>query len=720
MTEHTRKFLIINCLTVFFIALFFGFSVNAKAQTEYTAESFKIHNEVSMRLPADSTQEEYGLRFLATIGKDDYEGLQDSYHAVKYGFLFAPLDVLNEDKTNLAIGYTGADALEEHTDGAVHADDNFFVNKEVTPVLGNYGYENEYSFFGSIVDIKENNVSRPFSARAYYATQSEEDGEWQYTYSDVTSRAIYTVATYALNSGTEYPADAVEYMKDIVERVNAVYTDVSVTVEGGTGENGQFMLGDKLTVKGYVSRTDGEETKTLEACPAVTTAAAASGEGDQDVTTGMLSETDEPNVYTIERIGKFSLIADFGNGVTAQTDVNNQTQLTVLGAEGENETIINDSSVAEIVYYGDHAYSYNDFYDVKNTEVWKYSLVEGAAYEQWHSGFNFSDAVVKHMKAETYLYMDVLLPRTSESDNFYMSYSGDKGISYLYETSSENSGYRQQTAKGNRVARYFDSEGVELDTVRRGEWMRLAFCFRHDMTRIAGDWTFFGVVSGLSEIYFSNMILSTEPLEDVAAGAKITVADDKEIALSGDEFSVWNAQGVSSEFPEFENIHGKAAAYEFSSTATGSGDRVTIFKNAGSAPAPLRSGDKLYLRFDMYFETLDSAAALPEIALQITDRADTTSDVFQIIKTGGLGDSISAGIITGRILDETGAEVGSVAANQWYTVEIEFSRSFTVTDNDAWANFFFLRGGGAEWFAADGNHLYFADFCVSNYSEKVN
>ena len=149
-----------------------------------------------------------GIRFRATITSDVYGGLEanSDYENVSYGMIIAPADFVDADDEMNVDGWTVKVNEEEVSvkkyEGTLETDVKYFQMATVTPKYNKVS--GLYEIYGAFVGVLEENYARDFTVRAFICA----DGE--YKYSAQTSRNVYTVATYSMESGANEGNDAAE------------------------------------------------------------------------------------------------------------------------------------------------------------------------------------------------------------------------------------------------------------------------------------------------------------------------------------------------------------------------------------------------------------------------------------------------------------------------------------------------------------------------------
>ncbi len=310
--KMTKKILTGVCALAFSLSVAAGISLaetkasadNATLQAQ--ASTFAIKEGAAVRIT-----DPYGIRYTATISKDNYDTIASSYESVEYGVLICPTDLL----AGKTLDFDTRDGL---VPGNAAAGEIEFGYVKATPILDEK--TNVYTLKGSLVGIKEENLSRPFTGKAYIkATDAE--GNVSYAYTSDESRAIYTVATYAVNDPDETEKaklDAVvegvaqtprAYLESVINKVQTVYGNPEITVTSSNAETAEYNIlngGDKITVSGKVSKTVGDVTRTLDACPTITA----------DASSGITLEQTSPTEYIVRGTNKtgFNLNATIGTG----------------------------------------------------------------------------------------------------------------------------------------------------------------------------------------------------------------------------------------------------------------------------------------------------------------------------------------------------------------------------------------------------------------------
>ena len=335
--KMTKKILTGVCALAFSLSIAAGISL---AETKASADNVTLQAQASTFAIKEGAAvritDPYGIRYTATISKDNYDTIASSYASVEYGVLICPTDLL----AGKTLDFDTSDGLVPGN--AAEGQVEFGFVKAI-PVLDET--TNVYTLKGSLVGIQEENLSRPFTGKAYIkATDAE--GNVSYAYTTDESRAIYTVATYAVNDPDEEEKaklDAVKegvaqtpraYLESVINKVQSVYGNPEITVTSSNAETAEYNIlngGDKITVSGKVSKTVGGVTRTLDACPTITA----------DASSGITLEQTSPTEYIVRGTNKtgFNLNATIGTG---------ENKLSAQAFEEEVTSWSNKISTSEI------------------------------------------------------------------------------------------------------------------------------------------------------------------------------------------------------------------------------------------------------------------------------------------------------------------------------------------------------------------------------------
>ena len=262
-------------------------TAKANAINDISDVSVEIEKAASIK-----TEDPMGIRFTASVSAAEYEFLKANN--ATFGVLLCPSDFIDDEVNHLKIGgwtideesvseYPGA---ESAVSGA-----KYFQRATVSPIYD--AKTDTYVFRAAFVGIKDTNYAREFSARAYVEIDGEDP-----VYSDLSTRAVYTVATYAYEAGDfeNYSEDAQTYFKGVMGKVHTEYTVLNLKVENitdGKALADSFEVGDQLKISAVAKNSAGKE---IEAKPVV-----VYGAGHY------MSLNDDGVTYTIEAKGDFAI-----------------------------------------------------------------------------------------------------------------------------------------------------------------------------------------------------------------------------------------------------------------------------------------------------------------------------------------------------------------------------------------------------------------------------
>ncbi len=217
--------------------------------------TFAMQSGASVRVKGDVN----GIRFAAVLPHNnaDYE----------YGMILMPTDWL--DKVGGAEKLNFNDIEEYDSTKTYGENDVYFARGTNTPKeTGANGEGNEvtnaFSLECSFVNINPSNLSRTFTARAYYAPIVE--GEADYSQATLTENVavanVYTVlSTYLVDDEFEdVPVSVQTYVQESVDAVTTVYTKTEIKVDGLTDGVAYRGEDNAISVTATVSKADGSRT----------------------------------------------------------------------------------------------------------------------------------------------------------------------------------------------------------------------------------------------------------------------------------------------------------------------------------------------------------------------------------------------------------------------------------------------------------------------------
>ena len=673
-----------------------------------------------------------GIRFDATLSKADYDALNKNYNAVKYGMLVTPSDCIATDvETDLYIGSAtlpAYDASKTYT-----STDKFYYDVEsIPPVYDTEEYPDVYTFRCAVTGLASWSFSRPYTARAYIATQKEADGAWEYTYTDSCQRAIYSIATYAMNDNLTFFEDAdkqqaVEsYLNGIIDTVQQYY-DISVTQTVNDGTATEAKIGDTITLNGVATKI-GDTSKTLDMCPTVTVA-------ENSALTPVANT--QGRKYKVTGLGDVAYTWTSG-AKSGESQVSGQTKLDILTDEASLSNLVIKGARAQIVPVDENHEGYNTYvkwsdgsYNYQKTNaVFAWSLKEGATQpgsgDEETVAFSFDSNIIKYMKKDIYVYMDIVIPGNSSTSATayglpFVSYAGKKELNTLLysKVGSEYHQYYSQSGAnlGNGTS---DDYNLSWSTTRVNTWLRLGFPLRDDWNDSLATYISHYATTGSfrGTIYLSDMFLSSENLED-AKGNIAEMEYTKELipyveTLKPTAFSLsTDSTCTYSQVAEGTEIGGRTGVYAYHSDVKGNGSR--IYMNSATRN---KVNKHRYFTFDIYLDEPTN--------FLISTRSDTGNPLHYVYHatTGDKLDNDTSKMIVYNANKEivSGSKQVTVftkaeKCGQWYTVEIYYKGTASLpTSNYSWGTYIACMNKTM----SDNKFVYIDNVRVSNYSLMAN
>ena len=681
----------------------------------------------------DDTTATGGLRFDATLTKDDYDALKDSYNAVKFGMLVTPTDCITTDvATDLFIGST---TLPEYDENATYtADSKFYYNKEIAPAYDTTDYPELYTFRCALTNIKEENFSRPYTARAYIATQKQANGAWEYTYAGSFERAIYSVATYAMNDNVTFSSDPAEqqavesYLNSIIDKVQQYY-DITVTqtVNGEIATGAK--LGDTITLKGVATKKS-DTSKTLDMCPTIEVA-------ENSALTAV--ENTQGRKYQVTGLGNATYT--WSSGVSGATNtengtgaINGQTKLDILTSETQLSNVVmreGDKSTAQVVYkdtWSDGSYKYQ--FD-KGIFAWSLKDgVEAKTHQTYlQNGFSFTNEIKQYIKAGTYLYFDIVVPNETTAGgatsgapdgNLLITYTNDTINNYYFsgKATADNGSSQAYTMDGTKASGDWNW-GKKYTNI----WMRVRFNVPYDWANNANAMFTVNTNSYPFDniVYLSNIFVSSENLENTSGNLSAIEYTKTMLPYKSSEFLATNALTAVSttSITAVTDTDGVTEPYDGREgvinwvTTTGDVASNRIWFSSELVTAWKKYG---YLTFDIYNASDEGTTLMVNLrgtfngattdgsqtqikSSTVTTTGDSVIRVFKKQETGGYangGNDATTGLVKGT----------------WYTVEVWVNNPTDMLIGE-WCNYLAL---GAK------RDTYIDNIHVSNYSwiDEVN
>ena len=277
-----KKLLIVIC--VFSMMVCMGFAVNsvicvrAEETVSNTVEtvSFTMDKGASVRL--SGSEKENGLRYSVRMPKAEYEALKanNTYKSISFGLLLAPKSYLTSGHELTKENVFGNNAIY---DWATYKNGEWVYPSEPTGKVRIMNFETEYltetapevmRFYGSIVDLKPQNISKEFYSVGYIKYVLAENGSVDYRFTDNvtgkdgtaevlgdnTTRSMYQVAKLAIEDTS---LNAPEYKQK--EFLQENYIDVSDGLLGkhrvkNSAVTGGGAMGGTATVTAVTGETE--------------------------------------------------------------------------------------------------------------------------------------------------------------------------------------------------------------------------------------------------------------------------------------------------------------------------------------------------------------------------------------------------------------------------------------------------------------------------------
>lgn len=309
MKRKTKK-LILSCTALLaFSTMAFGLvSIRGDVTAKASQSPVTILPTASVRLAKDENDKN-GIRFESQVSVDYFE---NNTNAI-YGTLICPADYLSQTNVlchdDTANGELYLYDAENPNDAT--GNKNAVLDIRAMPELDEEA--NVYVFKGSITNVNDNNLARPFSARSYVGIPNG-NGGYTYQYSEVYSRSIYSVATYAVADTVKYATytpTQQSFLDNLTDKVAPSVTALTVSVDKA-GE--KLSTTDEVTVSATVTVDTKHYDGQLDVAPKFT----ATVDGTQSA--NALNRVDA-NVYTLTDLGNYTLTPYVGK--TAKTTAEN-------------------------------------------------------------------------------------------------------------------------------------------------------------------------------------------------------------------------------------------------------------------------------------------------------------------------------------------------------------------------------------------------------------
>ncbi len=585
-------------------------TLNANAEDTVPVVAVAIEQKAAIRKEGPM-----GIRFTAKV--ENAEAINAFYGEgnVVYGMLITPADYLTEDKT---LSFDGG--LTEWTDGTLDVQ-NTYKNQVAIPNANG-------EMYGSFVGIQENNFSRPFAARAYIGVKEEGSETFTYTYSDVCSRAVYTVASYAvMDTAQGFSEEVMTYLNEVVDAVQVTYKDLSVDL-GATEFDGTNNV-----VQPMATVTNG--TRTLETGVAI----AADNMTAIDLTT-----------YEVDTLGTFTATASVGKLSKILPDL----ACTTVAASNDDVHVTTANKDATAVLTKVNARG--------RTNVLQWST-EADSCAGDASMLNFDGPFTK---------------ANIEGGNTYLTFDmwtyGNVALQwYGHKTADESSNSTISLYATSDNVKYFNeagytivSSGLWKDSMALDRWItvqaKIPDGTYHANNRYAG----LGFVNGFkstSEVYLDNFRLSTEPFAELGNTTELTILANE--ADLGNMYA-YNPDMVSLTYVE-EAVAGRTGTFKWATTSESTFDGNDAALKIAETPA-----HKAWLKKDSY--------------LSFDYYADVSTAVYWNNASYLLYNSPNTSYPKVRVFDEYGFEIttGTIwtgaLLKKWITFEVQLDTDYSFAN----------------------------------------
>ncbi len=317
ITKRMKAILTLVCtfLATLVVSLCMVFNGNVKLAAAESADGI---TGVSIRIPGEGEVDGYGIRFQASVAS--------KVENATYGMEIIPAD-LKESGTPV------------ETVGALKA------------------VEGGYEYYGAIVNLKQENLTRPYVARAFYDVEGAERqyiGDWS------EAKAIFSVATQAIaDEDTPVAPEHIETLKTsivdvVMDETNAGYyavKDVAISADGALADDSVIT----------VSATAVNTANALRTLPVYPTSLVAADSDGSEIEGALTQVSGTENQYTVNFGGAASMNVQVKVGDTvvstqtltaATVLISNAEELVnfVTTATTENAVLTNDIDMAGVAF----------------------------------------------------------------------------------------------------------------------------------------------------------------------------------------------------------------------------------------------------------------------------------------------------------------------------------------------------------------------------------
>lgn len=520
MKRKTRK-LVLGCTALLaFSTLACGLvSTNESVMVNAAESPVRIVPMAAIRLATDKNDAN-GIRFESNVTAQYYE---NNTNAV-YGTLICPADYLSQTNVLCHDDTENGDLYLYDKENPNTATGNKNAVLDIRAIPEYDTKSGVYVFRGSLTNIKDNNLARPFAARSYVGIPNGEGG-YTYQYSEVYSRSIYSVATHVV-ADTEtyagYNTAQQSFLNNVTDAVASSITAMDVRMDKvgkkvSTSEEVKVTATVTVDTKHY----DGE----LDVAPMFTVAVDGTESAEALNRVGA-------NVYTLTDLGNYTLTPYVGKTVktTAENISLTCNMLAIFTKAGDITTdstgkLVNKYIASALLDWSDKTDGKLNFNNATvgsfdgYENVFTYDLVRN---ENLESMIVLQDALLDKISIGTWLVFDAYMEDSANDKQAQYVYRANAGNdSYLSGESVHTAYYGNTTTSFCKTYMYgFDENGNTVDSTKGighqwyNGWGRIAVQFTDEGFE---NFTFFMRTDLFSDtpdatrkMHIKNMYLTTD------------------------------------------------------------------------------------------------------------------------------------------------------------------------------------------------------------------
>jgi len=355
---------------------YFALNVNtakAEEQTVYSVNEVSLTMADGALLRVNEEDGKTGLRFMATMSKEEYQGLManENYKGITFGVVIAPEVYHKNNALNQVNLFDAENAVYDWAEYDL-ATQEWVYNGTKTRVINIWAeelseYDGDYAIKGSITNIKESNLLLDFVGVAYIKAELQ-DGSFEYKFPEeikAGENAVYVSQKYI---------DVLEKSGASLDQINAVKDMYLNKLDAGQKTvTYDFDILFKNPVNGGADITVGESQRSANIGDTISSVLFENG-------AYTVEAFDEIKVYAGQPIEKFTVkyIANVLDTTLTAKPVNtgsdNAEDRTLSGIEEEIMYAVNQSG--EVIY----EYTNSEMVLAKDSlavgETWFYALTQ--------------------------------------------------------------------------------------------------------------------------------------------------------------------------------------------------------------------------------------------------------------------------------------------------------------------------------------------------------